>query len=299
MPESLCAIFRRKTMSDNNPISDIAKISKPINTLIEKIADAIGIRYEPKHIVRKAKAEAKANEIMAISDIKIKKLQYRALKRFVYEETQKQENIESLIDKTLPKITTSSKTESIEKDWLVKYFENAKLISDEDMQNIWSNILAGESNKPGTFSKRTLSVISELDKKDAILFTNLCKFAFSFEEKVIVVFDLQDELYSRNDITFRNLTHLDNAGLLRFNDFTGFQLKNLPKNIELSYNDNLINIEFSKDENNNLDIGKVLLSETGQQLTSICTVSFEDEILNYTIENWKKKSLKVTLKNGA
>ncbi len=286
-------------MSDNNPISDIAKISKPINTLIEKIADAIGIRYEPKHIVRKAKAEAKANEIMAISDIKIKKLQYRALKRFVYEETQKQENIESLIDKTLPKITTSSKTESIEKDWLVKYFENAKLISDEDMQNIWSNILAGESNKPGTFSKRTLSVISELDKKDAILFTNLCKFAFSFEEKVIVVFDLQDELYSRNDITFRNLTHLDNAGLLRFNDFTGFQLKNLPKNIELSYNDNLINIEFSKDENNNLDIGKVLLSETGQQLTSICTVSFEDEILNYTIENWKKKSLKVTLKNGA
>jgi hypothetical protein len=38
--------------------------------------------------------------------------------------------------------------------------------------------LAGEANRPGSFSKRTLSTVSDLDKRDAEVFTTLCRFGW-------------------------------------------------------------------------------------------------------------------------
>jgi hypothetical protein len=38
-----------------------------------------------------------------------------------------------------------------------------------EMQNLWAQVLAGEANSPGTYSKRTVNFLSSLDKKDAAL----------------------------------------------------------------------------------------------------------------------------------
>ena len=51
-------------------------------------------------------------------------------------------------------------------------------ISDEEMQNIKSQVLSGEANSPGSFSKRTVNLLSDLDKKDAELFQTLCRFVW-------------------------------------------------------------------------------------------------------------------------
>ena len=282
-------------MAVENPLSIIGDMSKPVNTLIKKIADAIGVLYEPSRIVRKAKAEAKAQEIMAISEINVKEIQNRAFNRFVYEETRKQTNIENIIERTIPQIQANAQSEKIEEDWIVKFFESAKMISDIEMQSLWSRILAGETNNPGTFSRRTISLVAELDNKDAILFTNLCKFSFSIGKKITpVVFDTQEEIYNKQGINFRTLIHLDNAGLLQFNNLTGFKYKNLQKRITISYYTRPINIEFPNVSDNNLDIGRILLSQAGEELATICGSLPDEEIYYFTIEQWKKKGLIIT-----
>jgi predicted DNA binding CopG/RHH family protein len=52
----------------------------------------------------------------------------------------------------------------------------ARRVSDEDMQSVWAKILAEEAKKPGSFSKRTVAFVETLDKDEANLFNELCRF---------------------------------------------------------------------------------------------------------------------------
>lgn len=69
-------------MSDVKSVVNLGELSKPANTLIKKIADAVGVLYEPTRIVKKAKAEATASEIKAISELKIGDLKKRTLEEY-------------------------------------------------------------------------------------------------------------------------------------------------------------------------------------------------------------------------
>ena len=82
-------------MSNSNSIINLGELSKPANTLIEKISDAIGGIFKPYQIRRIAQAETEAEKMRAVSQIKITHLQRRALHRFLAEEAKKQDNIET------------------------------------------------------------------------------------------------------------------------------------------------------------------------------------------------------------
>jgi Protein of unknown function (DUF2806) len=59
----------------------------------------------------------------------------------------------------------------MEDDWIANFFEKCRIVSDADMQILWSKVLAGEANEPGSYSKRTLAILSLLTKEEAELFT--------------------------------------------------------------------------------------------------------------------------------
>jgi len=46
------------------------------------------------------------------------------------------------------------------------------------MQTVWSNILAGEANSPGAFSKRTVNALSSIDQSEAKQLVSICRFGF-------------------------------------------------------------------------------------------------------------------------
>ena len=60
-------------------------------------------------------------------------------------------------------------------DWVVRYIESVSHVTDENMQNLWGRILAGEIKSPGSFSLRALSVVSNLAEYEAKLFDSLAK----------------------------------------------------------------------------------------------------------------------------
>ena len=84
-------------MSNNSPINlgDLNPI-KPVNTLIEKISDAVGILYEPRRIRKAAEAEAYAAIIKAQAENEITDLQQRAEHRRIVEDLRDQKHMEAI-----------------------------------------------------------------------------------------------------------------------------------------------------------------------------------------------------------
>ena len=228
----------------NNSLINLGNLAEPAKVLIEKVSDAVGGAFKPWQIERVAKAEAKAEIIKANTKIEISELQQRALNRFLVEEASKQENIESITKKAIPQLAEHANPSGIEKDWLVDFFDKSRIVSDEEMQNLWSAILAGEANRPGTYSKRTLHLMASLDKKDAVLFTKLCGFVWMIGTPTPLIFDSQNEIYTNNGINFSSLKHLDAIGLISFESLSGYVRKGFGKNIAVTYGSKITTLEF-------------------------------------------------------
>lgn len=61
-------------MNDSKSIINFGDLSKPANTLINKISDAIGGIFKPQQIRRVAQAEAEAEKIRAVGRIEVNEL---------------------------------------------------------------------------------------------------------------------------------------------------------------------------------------------------------------------------------
>lgn len=279
-------------MGDSNSIIDIGELSKPANTLIEKISDAVGGIFRPQQIRRVARAEADAEIIRAQTAIEVTDLQRRALERFVGEEAKKQLNIESITEKTLPQVSDNANPEDMENDWIANFFDKGKLISDEEMQVLWSRILAGEANQPGEFSKRTVNVLASLDKSDAMLFSTICSFSVNLGSLQPLIYDSEAEIYTSNGINFSTLSNLESIGLIRFESLAGYRRGGIRKSGYLDYFDKLIYIELPTDDKPRMALGKVLFTQIGQQLSKVISAAPVEGFEDYLKEHWKSLGYK-------
>jgi hypothetical protein len=278
-------------MAEGFSIIKIDDISKPANTLIEKISDAIGGLFKPYQIKRVAKAEAEVDIIEAEAQIKIDKLQRRALSRFIAEEAKKQNNIESITEKAIPLLEDSSNPQDMEDDWITNFFDKCRIISDEDMQLLWSRILAGEANYPGTYSKRTVNLLGSLDKTDAQSFTTLCCFTWVLEKPIPLIYDWHDPIYKEQGINYDSLSHLDDIGLIHYETFGALVEAELPQRICCYYHKIPLNVEFMNPEQTSIGIGSVIFTKTGEQIYRVCEPKQVDGFYDYVIRKWVEQKL--------
>lgn len=270
---------------------DLSNLSKPVDTLIKKISNATGILFEPRQIRRIAKAKADAALTEVESEIQITDLHRRAVRRWIEEEAQHQNNIEQITSKAIPQLNEDANPDSMEDDWVTNFFDKARIVSDDEMQMLWSCVLAGEANRPGTYSKRTVNFLSDLDKSEAELFSKLCGFAWysGFAWNIgLFIFDEKGEIYNREGVDFRTLTDLDSIGLIQFTPLAGFTHLQLPKRFTLSYYGRPLALEMSKETDNELDTGKVLLTKIGRELAPICGSKSVDGFWEYVKDRWKQ-----------
>lgn len=275
----------------DNPLAKLGDLTKPATVLIEKISDAVGGIFKPYQIVRVAKAEAEADRIRAESQIQVTDLHRRAMHRFLEEEAKRQSNIEDITQKALPLLEEKSAPQNVEDDWITNFFDKCRIVSDEDMQRLWSRVLAGEANSPGAFSRRTVNLLADLDKDDAELFMQLCGFAWQIGNIVPLVFDVQGEVYNRHRINFNSLSHLESLGLIQFNNIAGFQRLKLPKNVTVFYYGKPAALTFPKDADNALELGQVLLTRAGHELAPVCGSTPVDGFFDYVYDRWAGQSL--------
>lgn len=269
-------------------ILNVGDLAKPAVMLIEKISGAVGQLFEPRQIRRVARARADAALISAESEIELTELHRRAAHRWIDEEAQRQRNIEAITAKALPELAENATPDSIEDDWIVNFFDKCRIVSDNEMQQIWSRVLAGEGNAPGTFSRRTVNFLSDLDKTEAESFTGLCGFAWQIGDLVPLVFDVEADTYKSKGINFNTLSHLDSIGLVRFGGVSSFVRKGLAARGAVHYYGRRLVLELPGKDARQLELGKVLLTGVGQELAAICGSQPVEGFWEYVKEQWKQ-----------
>lgn len=281
-------------MGNGNSIISLGDLAKPATVLIEKVSNAVGVLYEPRRIRKKAEAEAVADKIKALAGIELTEIQQRGIERMVQQEARKQENIERITAQAASQLPPNANTEALEEDWVAHFFDKCEKVSNEEMQSLWSRLLAGEATTPGTYSKRTVDFIATMDRKDAELFTKFCQFTWMIGALTPLVFDVSDEIYTKNDINFTALKHLDSIGLISFESTSGYKRFGFGKRAVIYYFGQPTLVEFPKETENEIKLGQTLFTQAGLELVTICGARRNQEFYEYAIGKLFKENVKLS-----
>lgn len=273
-----------------------AAAGNPASIFIKKVSAAIEGGLRPWQLRRVASAETDAAVIKAEGDGKIAEIQQRAALRVAAEEVRNQQNIEAPIIKALPNIREDAKPEEMDDDWLANFFDKCRLISNEEMQNLWAQVLAGEANSPGAFSLRTINFLSSLSQQEAQYFKILCSYNWKVADGGIlsIIFDIGDKDLPIK-LSFKQFQHLRDIGLIEFQAgmFSNGYSLTVEKYV-FSYSDKSFEVscEVKPEIQENepaISIGKVLLTQTGLELASICQPNYDERIVEYVMKNWQDR----------
>jgi hypothetical protein len=271
-------------------IIDIARVLvSPAEKLIDVAKSGIGTLYEPKHI--RKMADARAYEIDTISEAVRRNpdqiIQYRhgavdvempefaefvqrTQCRLAYQELQKQQNIESVMDHAYDVLEqeTAVTNEPIAQDWINRFFNCVEDIGDTELQMIFGKILAGEIRQPRSFSKRTLDTIRNLSQYEAKVFQMVTPFIVRFGRDIFIPSD--QPLLEKYGIRYVDLMLLKECGLLSTADRAGLTY-NLTQGDEIAVHNNreMIKVASTTTGITHISIGAYALTTAGRELYSI------------------------------
>ena len=160
-----------------------------LDKLVETIANATGLTA--LGTIMNAHGEAKAQAYLAKkkaqtdAEVEILRLQgeEKVAQYVLARNKQKVENVEEIISNAKQQFTVDEQVseDPVEKDWMSRFLNIAEEISDKDMQDIWGRILAGEIKKPKSFSLRTLEVMRNMSKDEALLLMKASTFQLALD----------------------------------------------------------------------------------------------------------------------
>ena len=124
-----------------------------------------------------ANAQAKARSILVSPDSNVKgELDFAdtVTQRIQFQEEKRQRNIESVVRQSASELEDKHvEDHEPNHDWTARFFNDIKDVSTGEIQLLYAKILAGEVERPGSTSIRTLSLLKDLDRTTATLFNIL------------------------------------------------------------------------------------------------------------------------------
>jgi hypothetical protein len=211
-------------------------------------------------------------------------------KRFILEQTTKQKNLASIVEKSsLNKITSPN---DLDKDWFFKWMSTAEEVSRETLQDILAKILSDEIQKPGSFSFQTLDTIKYLSRQNLEKFQKFV--ALSNKDGFFHLDGIsKSEIMEKYGVSFTDYVRLSDLGLFNQSSLSvTFNIKNdLPAIINIGKEEFIISLEGKSRE---LRIGCLVFSIAGQEIYSLLL----DKAGNEKLEKYKEDFVKYIEKNG-
>jgi len=216
-------------MEPNN-IVDAVKEGSKFGTKLSEIALKI---YGPRATKRQADADAyadakKLQTIRDNPDMDIVfidgKINARAKtpdalaglaeRRQLQESIRQEGNIEKIFE--IAAGDTSDKDHIIEddvdEDWIIRFFDYAKNINDENMQLLWGKILSEEIKQPNSFSLRTIDVVRNISKEEAQRFQKILPLILCNGTDEFVI--LNELLLKKYGVSYGDILSLEDCGLM-------------------------------------------------------------------------------------
>ena len=165
-------------------------------------------------------------------------------------------------------------------DWFIRYYEASGNISDKEMQILWAKILAGEIEKPSSYSLRTLDVLRNMSKEEAERFVKICNSAIKIESAQYAI-PADHDYISKNDINYSDILMLEEIGLI--NSGSNVRINNdLEGNTEyILYVYGSLIVRAIASEKRELSLRVFIFTNVGNELaTLIDRESNEENLLN-------------------
>lgn len=148
--------------------------------LTETVGSWLGLSARAEKKMADAKAYAQIKQAETETAVMLTKLQgEEQLANYIHaRESRKMNNVLQIIEKTETLFDNDEKVseEPVNQDWLNRFMSTVEDISDDEMQNLWAKILAGEIKQPKSFSLKTLDVLRNITKEEAEQITKMAKF---------------------------------------------------------------------------------------------------------------------------
>jgi hypothetical protein len=119
----------------------------------------------------------------------------------------------------------------IDDDWLAFFKGKVDQLGTEEAKLLFGKVLAGEIKQPGSFSKRSIGVLAEMDPVVGKLFDSLCNISTVISKQHVRVVtlgvgDVGENSLEEFGLPFEALNHLIDAGLIfsEYDTFVGMPL---------------------------------------------------------------------------
>ena len=123
-------------------------------------------------------------------------------------------NMQSIVGQSIEQMPEQVPDTPVDHDWAARFFDCAKDISDEEMQKLWAKLLAGEVERPGSASLRTLHILRTMTQKEAELFARAVNYIFMEFDSAAWMFRADTGVQAFSDISMEELYSLIEAGLV-------------------------------------------------------------------------------------
>jgi hypothetical protein len=226
-----------------------------------------------------------------------------AFQRFALREMRQAVNIENIIEKAQAEASEVPDDAVLDKDvhpdWLARWHENAKDVSDEEVQQLWARALAGEVQSPGKYSLRTLDFLRSVSKHEAELIQRLGPLSF-----VGAFIFRHDESFKRLNLHFGFFTELQNLGIVAGVEAIGvsWNIPAAPKgSASIAFTCNGLGVVVS-DASEDIAVPVYTISALGSQLLTLGRFSPDREYVvafaKFVAENGAKVKLGNVLIRG-
>ncbi len=198
--------------------------------------------------------------------------------------------------------TNKENTEiNIETDWLNTFFDKAKLISNKDMQVIWSKILSEKMDNPDKVNLSLILTLSIISTKQANFFCNMSRFCYKdYNNEIIhplIFISTNRKAYKSSGITDGDLRELHRLGLIEYCYDREFAFENI---FMFVAGNKQVTVYGDKENENKIKAGNVVFTDDGMTLYSILDSDikrYRSDILDFTVRKFLNRNCQVFI-NG-
>lgn len=153
--------------------------------------------------------------------------------------------------------------------------EGSKGAYDDFVRDMWKRLVSGVVRTPGSFSKRTVSALADMDSDDAMAFQTLCSFCVwginggKRTDDILVVMESENGSINGGAMTFSDRDSLVSLGLLSSGTLKSATIKP-GESRDVASSDRIFTITNTSDEEKEIYFSPSLTKQ-GLELSQICS----------------------------
>ena len=201
-------------------------------------------------------------------------------------------------------------------DWTARFFNEIQDVSSEEMQTLWARVLAGEVERPGSTSIKTLSILKNLDRVTAALFRTLCSACVSIRLDENLFLDARVPSLGGNagnnalrtyGLAFGNLNVLNEHGLIISDYNSWFDYRACIRTTSIEAKPKIVSIPFSfqgrywvlvpttqRNLAKEFRLSGVALTRSGTEVSRIVDLEPMNEYVQALTKFFQEKNLQMT-----